>query len=325
MNKPCAFIANETLGLAVAVETYNMPDWMRKGVRMKPKPPQKSPRNSRLAKKCTVAPRTPAKTQPKTSNPFNPRNLRIAEIVARIRDARIRVLATLQNDLLLAQAILNVRVIAVQKEDGMSHLQTQPTFLSPIEADMLIFPTETMPSGIQPPLFPEEYRGKPAKQLQAVIKEDQALAGQIRMNPTVLLLSPYAKDAIARWTYGALHGHSTEIRKQAKDLLQTACESKPGRPADFKVDRSVLRVARDDLLEYGRGLRACVKKAHSADDVLRYFPDAAELKIAGVDALGDVPHLHFAIPAAHDVAEKVFHYAIGWSRSKMRLTLDSGK
>jgi len=153
---------------------------------------------------------------------------------------------------------------------------------------------------------------------------DDDLAKQIKEHPMLVLLSPRHADAMARWSYGQRHGVSRMTRNTAAELLDATRTTSMdgGAPSLFAGDLGVLKDAYEDLVEYGRGLRDCIRVSKTAAVVETHFRDACDgepFLAASIDKLVNSPAK--AIPTGKQFAQAVFEDRVGWSREQIRKKL----
>ena len=130
---------------------------------------------------------------------------------------------------------------------------------------------------------------------------DGYLASLIKDHPLALLKCKPAQDGLARWTYAATWSHDPGTRKQARAYLKSIQCKKPGNPGKVTIDPAKLVRAYDDTRSYVKALYKCGKALHDVGQLLKYFPDAAELECVGV-ALNEITNPRMKGRAPSDVA-----------------------
>jgi len=130
---------------------------------------------------------------------------------------------------------------------------------------------------------------------------DGYLASLIKDHPLALLKCTPAQDGLARWTYAAAWSRDPGTRKQARAYLKSIQCKKPGNPGKVTIDPAKLVRAYDDTRSYVKALYECGKALHDVGQLLKYFPDAAELECVGV-ALNEITNPRMKGRAPSDVA-----------------------
>ena len=288
-----------------------------------------------------------SKSEPPEPSHYNPRRLRLAPLVASLRQMAAGGAQGTGGD--AADGPFNV-LWPPQARENMRRLYDAglidpgfpPAFHPPVDMalDMVFSPYVALDE--DPDLA---MRGIRLSE-EEVLARDRRIAEAIRAMPDAILLSPVAQDAICRWTYGACHlpavsAKQTEkskpeswrqawqpgaadpdpvkIRAKAKECLDIATGRDGGRPSVFRRGPGLLAVF-SDLNEYAKGLcvlvHQCTKWGVDAQGFLdEAFPDYEELLKFGIDVEAatekDPP-----LPTADKIVEDVFRGVTHVGRSQ---------
>jgi hypothetical protein len=122
----------------------------------------------------------------------------------------------------------------------------------------------------------ERYRAE-ATSDHLIQKGDQKLAETIAKSPILMLRSLQIQDAVCRWLYASRRG-TDDVRKEAGRLLDAGIPVIRGKPTEAVYDAQLLLLAYRDLKRYVDAMIECSRHVAGADELLKFFPDAARLE-----------------------------------------------
>lgn len=240
----------------------------------------------------------PAQPNPPKSE-YNPRGLKVAEILAGIH-----------------QAFDYDAAIPVDLTSSLAFRVRRPRLLSSVTgpiAEYSILSMGPKTVGLKNLMDADQ---------MAILPNDADLAKAIQQHPTLVLVSDEHADAVARWMYGKTHGVRSGTRSKASKFLKLSYLAKPGAPVRFRGDLALLRAAYDDLVAYGEGLRKCLRETSQIDVLASHFPDYSDLNMFyGCDPRTLIGARAKDIPTGVKLAESVFATVVDWSHAQIHKKL----
>ena len=289
-----------------------------------------------------------SKSEPPEPSHYNPRRLRLAPLVASLRQMAAGGAQGTGGD--AADGPFNV-LWPPQARENMRRLYDAglidpgfpPAFHPPVDMalDMVFSPYVALDE--DPDLA---MRGIRLSE-EEVLARDRRIAEAIRAMPDAILLSPVAQDAICRWTYGAYHLPAVSakgtaksktksgkkkakpgdadpapdnIQARAKEFLDIASGRDGGRPVVFRGGGPGLLSTLSDLEEYAKRLCILVRECNKwgvtgLEYLVAPFPDYAKLEEIGIDVTGAIEK-DLPLPTWGEIAEKVFMSVVPMGRSQ---------